>query len=247
MIREDMSIKKDAETLNPALLTAVDHSLVRQIVDGARICDQAVDCCRQGDFEDALQRVFPLIIQEIPVISERAKNIAAGALDELADRSHDQEDYTKEIEYLNQWLLLKPRDLYPIIRKGEILLYEIDDLNAAYEAYQTASAMHPDSVEAWIGLSEIDYYRERYHTSAQHLIIAWQVLEKSEWGYPKTEAVLTNVFETLYFLTGRLIEILGDKGISEETVREGIKALGGYSAYLQERFALNEDNSQGKG
>lgn len=242
-----MSLKKTAETLHAALQTTVDHPLVRQMVDGARICDEAVDCCRQGDFEDALQCVFPLIIQAIPVISERAKNIAVRALDELADMCSRQEDYAGELEYLNQWLHLKPGDLYPIIRKGEVLLYELDNLDAAYEAFQTATTMHPDSIEAWIGLSEIDYYRERYHTSAQYLIKAWQVLEKSEWGYLRTEAILINVFEALYDLSGKLIEILGDKNVSEDTVRKGIEALGGYSAYLQERFGLDEENSQQNG
>lgn len=239
-----MRIKKMNRVVSQTLQTVVDHTLVRQTVEAARVCDQAVDYGSQGQYEEALQLVFPLILQEVPILSKRARKIAVWALEYLVDECEKREDFAQALEYLNQWLYLRPDDLAAMIIKGELLLDEMENLEEAAETFRAALKKYPNSIEALIGLARIDTYNKRYHLAIRRLAKAWKVMAHSEWGYPRYEAVVINVLETLYKFTSYLMEISGNKHGAKEVTLQAIEVLGGHSEYLQEYLASLNDNRQ---
>jgi tetratricopeptide (TPR) repeat protein len=240
-----MSTKKMDKTVSKALQSVVDHSLVRQTVEAARICDQAVSYGKEGKYEDALQLVFPLILQEIPILFERAKNIAIRALEDLADRSMEDHDFVQALEYLNQWLFLEPDNLSAMILKGDILLDEMDDLEGATEVFRSVLKKYPNNIDAFICLARIDIYHRRYRRAAQRLTKAWKMLIHSEWGYPRYEEIVINIFETFYKFTSLLVDVFGDKNGAKEMIIQAIEEIGGHSEYLQDCLALLQDNREG--
>lgn len=229
------------QTVSQLLQSIADNSCVKQTIEAARICDEAVSYGKDGNYEEALQLVFPLVIQQVPIISKRAKQIAIWSLEDLVDENEKHQRFPQVLEYLDQWLHLNPYELKALIIKGEILLYEMGDLEAASKVFLAVSKRYPDNLEALVGLTQIDVYRERYYRAARRLIKVWRVLPHSQWAYPITEKLVINTFESLYSLTSQVLAVIADKDSARKTLLQAIQSLGGYSEHLQDGLASLND------
>ncbi len=216
------------------LAAIIDHRAARSTVLSGRACDMAERLLAEGDFGEALNMVLPVIVKGDDGIVERARKIAALALEALADQSHDQGDAEGELGYLEQWLAIQPNALYPQIRRAEILWLEMENGQKAYRAYREAAEKHPCSIEAWLGLAQIDLAQNHLHKAVRHLKRAWGCLKNAEWGYPPTAGVVMNVLETLYVLTARVYAAFDEKDLAEQVLLQGIQILDEPSLYISD-------------
>ncbi len=227
--------KVNGETPNPGLgtlLDVIDHQMAQTIVLSGHVCDQAERLLAEGDFTEVLNLVLPVIRTD--GIVARAKQIAGLALQELADQGHDYGNLEDELRYLELWSAIEPDALYPQIRRAEILWLEMDNGSEAYWAYRQAAKRHPCSIEAWLGLAQIDLAYNRVYRAARHLKKAWGCLRNAEWGYTPTAGIVVNVLETLYVLTARVCAALGDRKLAEQVLMQGIQIMDDHSAYISE-------------
>lgn len=236
-----MRMKKDDQPLQKVLKHTLNHSLLQQILEAARQCDQVQALLNEGKAKLAFELILPLAIDSKPLsMAERVRDLAITVLDELISDCHSREDFEAALEYLEKWIRLKPSDLYPLILKGEILYLEMDDPETAYQVFRQAVKLSPNCLEAWIALANIECRRGRYRKAVRFLIRAWQVLNNIQWGYPVTAPVVTNIFESLYGTTAMLLTVFGDKKGAKAIITKGMKVVGGHSDYLNKILELLE-------
>jgi tetratricopeptide (TPR) repeat protein len=236
---EDYSMRQgskvNGKTPNPGLdplLDIIDHQMARTIVLLGRACDQAEQLLAEGDFTEVLNLVLPVI--QAGGTAERAKRIAGTALQELADQGHDYGNLEDELRYLELWSAIDPDALYPLIRRAEILWLEMDNGSEAYRVYRQAAKRHSCSIEAWLGLAQIDLAYNHVYRAVRHLKKAWGCLRDAEWGYTPTAEIVVNVLETLYVLTARVCTALGDRKLAEQVLMQGLQIMDDHSVYISE-------------
>ncbi len=61
-----------------------------------------------------------------------------------------------------------------------------------------------------LGLAHIALFREQVDSAIVYLKQAWSAIKHPEWVYPPTKEIVTNIMESMYVLTGRLLAKLGD-------------------------------------
>ena len=220
-------------------LALAEHSAASSLLQAAKICDQAKALVLKGDYYSALDAVLPIATHESSPLSRRAKKIAVMALDEITDEHYEKGDYQSAIRCLDQWIALEPEALYPLVRKAEILWLEMDKPGEASQIYRTVTDSHPHCVEAWLGLAHIALFQGQIDSAIAHLKRAWRVLKHPEWAYPPTREIVTNVIESMYVLTGRLLAKLGDLLGALQFLKAGMDNVSG-SGYIQEEIEIIE-------
>lgn len=212
------------------LSALAERPSAESLMQAVLLCQQAKDYLRNGHLEQALETARTLIANS--PIAERAKSIAIIALDFLNDSCYDEGDYQGAIRYLDEWLALKPEDVYPRLRKAEILWIELDDAKAAEPLYKSIVRDYPNCLEGWIGLAEIALYHRHHKRAFRYLQRAWASLENPKWVYPPTSEIVGNVLESLYVLTARLLTALGDVPNAERVLTMGMERVGLDSPYI---------------
>ncbi len=239
-----MQMKKTDRTIQ-SIKHSLNHSLLWQILEAARRIDQAKDLLNEGRAELALKLVLPLAVDsKVLSMAEQASDLAITALDDLIDDCLKREDFKTALKYLDEWIKLKPLELYPLILKGEILYFETDDLEAAYQVFRQVVRLCPNCLEGWIYLADIECSRKHYRKAARYLIRAWQILNNIHWGYPVTASVVTNIFESLYGQTARLLALLGDEKGAKAVIKKGMEVTGSRSNYLNKILQWIEEESK---
>ncbi len=241
-----MRVKKGGQPIQKMLKPHLNHSLIRQIIEAALRCDQAQELLNEEKAKLALKLILPLVDSKPLSMAERACDLAITALDKLIDDCHIRKDFDAALNYLEEWIRLKPSDLYPLILKGEILYLEMNDIETAYQVFRQAVKLSPNCLEAWIYLANIECSRRHYRKAVRYLIRAWQILSNVHWGYPIAASVVTNIFESLYGQTARLLALFGDEKGAKVVITKGIKVVGGHSDYLNKilQWLESKDNDK---
>ncbi len=216
----------------------IHHQNAQNLVQIAELCDQAQKYYLEGNYHASLELVMPISMADNSPLSERVKQIAVLALDDLADAYYEQGDYPNAIRCLEQWIALEPDALYPQIRKAEILWIEMDRAEEAFQIYRKVANRRPNCLEAWIGLAQIALFHGHLRRAATYLKKAWCALVAPQWAYPPTKAIVVNVLESLYALTAWLVAKMGDQQGAESILSVGMKVIGDSSEYLREALEI---------
>ncbi|GIV09882.1 MAG: hypothetical protein KatS3mg019_1973 [Fimbriimonadales bacterium] len=161
------------------------------------------------------------------------------ALDEITDVHYENGDYQSAIRCLDQWIALEPEALYPLVRKAEILWLEMDKPDEASQIYRTLTDSYPHCVEAWLGLAHIALFQEQIDRAIAYLKQAWSAIKYPEWAYPPTKEIVTNIMESMYVLTGRLLAKLGDPLGALQFLAAGMDNVSD-SGYIHEEIKIIE-------
>ncbi len=231
---------RPADRMRQALMAHLDHEGVQTLIESAATCDEASDYLQNGDYEFALQTALPLVLLGPPVIAERAREIAIAALDHLTDRALQGGMPQRALEYLQQWLRLEPQALYPMVRRAEILQFELGDHDAAWTAYLQVLRHHPNNIEALVGLAELSLMEGNPERAYPYVLRAWQALASSQWAYTPSVRTFTALFEGLYDVTAGVLAWLGAPEESERLLEEAIRRLGGSDALARRLKSLRE-------
>jgi tetratricopeptide (TPR) repeat protein len=221
---------RPAERMRQALMAHLDHEGVQTLIETAATCDEANDYLQNGDYELALQTALPLVLLQTPIIAERAREIAIMALDHLVDRAIATGRPRQALDYLQQWLRLEPNAIYPMVRRAEILQFELSDYDAAWTAYLQVLRHHPNNIEALVGLAELSLMEGNPERAYPYVMRAWQTLAQSRWAYTPSVRTFTALFEGLYDVTAGVLAWLGAPEESERLLEEAIRRLGGSDA-----------------
>jgi tetratricopeptide (TPR) repeat protein len=216
--------------MRQALMAQMDHEGVQTLLETAAICDEANDYLQNEEYELALQTALPLVLLETPIIAARAREIALSALDHLVDQAMAQGMPHLALEYLQQWLRLEPNALYPMVRRAEILQFELGDNDAAWTAYLQVLRHYPNNIEALIGLAELSLMEGNPERAYPYVLRAWQTLAESRWAYTPSARTFTALFEGLYDVTAGVLAWLGSPQEAERLLEEAIRRLGGSDA-----------------
>ncbi|RMH05932.1 MAG: hypothetical protein D6697_11605 [Armatimonadetes bacterium] len=220
-------------------LALAKRSAPSSLLQAAEICDQAKELILRGDYYSASDAVLPVATHESFPLSKRARKIAVMALDEITDEHYEKGDYQSAIRCLDQWIALEPEALYPLVRKAEILWLELDKPDEASQIYRTLTESHPHCVEAWLGLAHIALFREQVDSAIVYLKQAWSAIKHPEWVYPPTKEIVTNIMESMYVLTGRLLAKLGDPLGALQFLAAGMDNVSD-SEYIHEEIEIIE-------
>jgi tetratricopeptide (TPR) repeat protein len=213
----------------------IDHVGVHHLLEHAEICDDARDALYEGEYEQALETTLPLVLLDTPVLKDRARRIAVAALDALIDESYKAGQYERVIQYLDQWLQMEPEAFYPLIKRAEVLQFNLQDLARARRVYLHVLRLYPQSIEAVVGLAEIAMLRGKRDLALQYVFKAWRNLDKSEWAYTKTVRTMRSVFESLYDLTAALFSEGHYSQEAETILNKGLELVGN-SEFLHKRL-----------
>ncbi|MEN3000756.1 MAG: tetratricopeptide repeat protein [Armatimonadota bacterium] len=231
---------RPADRMRQALTAHLDHEGVQTLLEMAATCDEANDYLQNGDYELALQTALPLVLLQTPVVAERAREIALNALDHLVDQAMMQGMPRRALDYLQQWLRLEPNALYPMVRRAEILQFDIGDYDAAWTAYLQVLRHHPNNIEALIGLAELSLMEGNPERAYPYVLRAWQTLAQSRWAYTPSVRTFTALFEGLYDVTAGVLAWLGPPEEAERLLEEAIRRLGGSEALSRRLQSLRE-------
>lgn len=161
--------------------------------------------------------------------------------------------------YLAEWSRLAPEDLYPPLRRAEILQHDMGQLEEAVATLFQLVKHTPRCVEAWIQLAFTALSSAMTHTwratsgpneSASHLpykisdavrfaIQAWRALRSPQWAYTPYRQVVIVIAEILYEVTARALLVCGlrDKALD---VFQGAREVFTHNSRLQRSDALTQ-------
>lgn len=219
------------------LKSNIDHEGVQTLLEVAATCDEAYELFAEGNYELALQTALPLVLLETPVVTKRAREIAISALDELVEQAIAEDEPKRALKYLDQWLQLDPKAMFPLLRRAEIYQYGLYDLDSAWTAYLKVLRLYPTSIEALLGLAQLAMAEGHPERAYPYVLRAWQTLSSSQWGYTPCRRTFCSVFEDLYDLTAGLLQWL-DAHEEARHLTEKALALIEESELLKERLNL---------
>ncbi len=232
------------DRMSAVLKAHIDHEGIQTLLEVGTACDTAYDHLADGNYELALETALPLVLLETPVVAKRAREIAISALDELIEGAIHEGQPKLALKYLDQWLQLDPKALYPLLRRAEILHYELYDLDSAWMAYLKVLRHYPNSIEALIGLAQLAMTEENPERAYPYILRAWQTLASSQWGYTPCRRTFRAVFEDLYDLTAGLLQSLGAYEDARELTEKALTLLED-SELLKERLSLLNESEEG--
>ncbi len=225
------------------LKSSIDNEGVQTLLEVAATCDEAYELFTEGNYELALQTALPLVLLETPVIAKRAREIAISALDELVEQAINEDDPKRALKYLDQWLQLDPKALFPLLRRAEVLQYGLQDIDAARNAYLKVLSLYPNSIEALLGLAQLALAEGNPERAYTYVLRAWQTLSSSQWGYTPCRRTFCSVFEDLYDITAALLQWLGDHEEARHLTEQAL-ALIEESELLKERLNLINESDE---
>lgn len=229
-----------SDLMRQTLKGHIDHEGVQTLLESAAACDEAQACLAEGNFQAALEIALPLVLLQAPVVSNRARETAIAALDELVEQALDAHQPQQALRYIEQWLSLEPKGFFPLLRRAEILQHELGDLHEAWTAYLQVLRHYPNSIEAFLGLAQLALTEGNPERAYPYILRAWQSLAHAELAYTPSVRTMHSVFEDLYDITAGMMQWLGSTDEAREQTQAAI-ALLGESEILKERMQMIDE------
>lgn len=178
-------------------------------------------------------------------------------LDALVSERFRQERYADCLYYLEEWSQIAPDDLYPPLRRAEILQHEMGQLEEAVAVLFQIVKRAPCCVEAWIQLAFTALSIVMAHTrratsgpseppshppyrisdAVRFAIHAWRAMRSPQWAYTPYREIVKVIVEILYEVTARALLLCGLHEKARD-VLHGAREVVTHSSRLQRSEAL---------
>lgn len=229
-----------------------------RLLSRARMVDKTEELIQAGQLEEAY-----VLAKELSEYSDgfaqEGRLLQIRILDALISERTKQERYADCLHYLEEWSQLAPNDLYPLLRRAEILQHEMGQLEEAVALLFRIVKRAPRCLEAWIQLAftalsivmapawratsgpnrPTSHLPCRISDAVRFATHAWRAMRSPQWAYTPYPEVVEVIVGILYEVSARALLLCGlhDKALN---VLHGAQEIVTYSFRLQRPEALTQ-------
>ncbi len=225
-LRDSFSPRIQYHLGTSSLLSAIDHVLVRHLLELSRQCDAITDLVHNHDYKQAFARLSALPPNVDNLLGDWRAWSERWLLAHAAESAAHAKDIEAEIHYIARWHQLAPSEEFPLLRWGELI--STRDHKGALRAFHRLLRRSPKYIEALLEVARVHYTRRRLRLARHFVVRAWQTLPSPDWCYYPSEAVVRDRLRKLFTLTQYLLAVNGHHEQTEQ-VRQMREALLGES------------------
>lgn len=207
-----------------SLLSAIDHMLVRRLLELVRQCDAINALVDNRDYEQAFARLDALPADTDELLNGWKTWRERWLLFRAAENAANAQDIEAEMRYIARWRQISPLEEFPLFRWGE-LMYACDH-KQALRALHLVLRRSEKHIEALIEIARVHYVHRRLQLASRFVAKAWECLPSPDWCYYPSEAVVQDRLRKLFVLTQKLVAASGKVERAEYIRRESEALLG---------------------
>lgn len=223
-----MDRNQQLDDLLGTLVLSARHSHLAGLLSRAQMVDKVDGLLQNGRFEEAYTLAKQLSGHDDGFARE-GRLLQMQILDALVNERIQQGRYSDCLYYLAEWSQLAPENLYPPLRRAEILQHDMGQLEEAVAELFQLVERAPRCVEAWVQLAytalsaaKADTWQaggerskpsshvpHRISDAVRFAIRAWRALRSPQWAYEPYQPVVMVVIELLYEVSARTLLLCG--------------------------------------
>ncbi len=207
-----------------SLLSVVDHTPVKRLLELAQQCAVITHQLHNGNYEQAFTLLSDLPA-DVDILLDGWKTWQERRmLAYAAESAAKAQDVEAEMHYIAQWHALAPSEELPLFRWGELMFRR--NYKEALRTFHRLLRRSQKYIEALIEVARLHYAHRRLRLACRFVAKAWGTLPSPDWCYYPSEAVVKDRLRNLFSLTEKLASATGNVEQAEQVKREGQALLG---------------------
>ncbi len=222
-----MGTEQPLNQLIEAVTSAIEEGRIARLLQTAHRLDEVEQMLSNGRFEDAYGAVRRLAQDGDEAFAAAIRSLFAQTLDALQSSLFAQGRFEECLALLEEWARTVPTELYPRLRRAEILFFELKRTEEAVSELRAIIRRWNQSVEAWTLLAYTALSHRQRVLAVRYATRAWQALRMPVWAYVPYGEVAHIVTEFLYEVSALALHACGDNNRAKEVAQRGLYTLEG--------------------